>query len=126
MFILDIDGRRVKVIVDGDERMKHVFFAGDVYQFTRVEPGAAQAPKEVSGDLTAPLTGRVVKVLVAEGDEVDERTQIMIIEAMKMEHKVRAPFKGRVGRLSVSEGEMVEGGQSVARIVRPDGDEAEG
>lgn len=116
MLVLDIDGRRVKVIVDGDDRMKHVFCCGEVYRFARVDVAGPQAPKAVSGDLRAPLTGRVIKVLVSEGEEVNDRTQIMIIEAMKMEHKIRAPFRGVMRGIEVSEGEMVEGGQLVARV----------
>jgi 3-methylcrotonyl-CoA carboxylase alpha subunit len=116
MYVLSIEGRSVKVIVDGDDRTKHVFCKGDVFQFNKVAPGAAEAHKELSGDLEAPLTGRVIQIMVGEGDEVDEKTPIMIIEAMKMEHKIRSPFKGRIGAIDVSEGEMVDGGRIVAKV----------
>jgi len=116
MYVLGIEGRNVKVIVDGDDRTKHVFCKGDVFQFNKVAPGAAEEHKELSGDLEAPLTGRVIQIMVGEGDEVSKKTPIMIIEAMKMEHKVRAPFKGTIGSIEVSEGDMVDGGSIVARV----------
>jgi len=116
MYVLGIEGKNVKVIVDGDDRTKHVFCKGDVFQFNKVAPGAAEVHNELSGDLEAPLTGRVIQIMVGEGDEVDEKTPIMIIEAMKMEHKIRSPFKGKIGAIEVSEGEMVDGGRIVARV----------
>ncbi len=116
MYVLGIEGRNVKVIVDGDDRTKHVFCKGDVFQLNKVAPGAAEVHKELSGDLEAPLTGRVIQIMASEDDEVDEKTPIMIIEAMKMEHKIRAPFKGTVGSIEVTEGEMVDGGTIVARV----------
>ena len=116
MYVLGIEGRNVEDTVDGDDWTKHVFCKGDVFQFNKVAPGAAEVHKELSGDLEAPLTGRVIQIMMGEGDEVSEKTPIMIIEAMKMEHKVRAPFKGTIGSIEVSEGEMVDGGRIVARV----------
>ncbi len=54
---------------------------------------------ETPGSLHAPMPGRVVKVLVAEGDPVEPGQALLVLEAMKMEHTLRAPHAGRVTSL---------------------------
>ncbi|MEM6962785.1 MAG: biotin/lipoyl-containing protein [Myxococcota bacterium] len=61
-------------------------------------------------ELRAPMPGRVVKVLVAEGEEVVEGQPLVVVEAMKMENELRAQSGGKIARVSVSEGQSVEGG----------------
>jgi biotin carboxyl carrier protein len=61
-----------------------------------------------TGDITAPMPGRVVKVLVARGDAVAARQPLVIVEAMKMENELRAPRAGTVADVRVSEGSSVE------------------
>jgi biotin carboxyl carrier protein len=62
------------------------------------------------GGLSAPMTGRVVRVLVAEGDECATGQALVILEAMKMEHAVKTAHAGRVSKLLVREGDPVEAG----------------
>jgi biotin carboxyl carrier protein len=62
-----------------------------------------------SSELRAPMPGRVVKILVAVGDEVQLGQACVVIEAMKMENDLRAPTAGKVGTIHVSEGTSVEG-----------------
>jgi biotin carboxyl carrier protein len=68
----------------------------------------------MSGDgparLVAPMPGKVVRVLVAPGDEVAARQGLVVVEAMKMENELRAGRAGRVGEVLVSEGASVEAG----------------
>ncbi|MEM9194961.1 MAG: biotin/lipoyl-containing protein [Myxococcota bacterium] len=64
---------------------------------------------EASGELLAPMPGRVVKVLVQEGDTVEAGQPVLIIEAMKMENELRAGGPGRVKKVAVTEGQSVEG-----------------
>lgn len=60
------------------------------------------------GSLRAPMTGRVIKVLVAEGDTVTQGTPLLIMEAMKMEHRIEAPHDGTVARLRYHDGDTVQ------------------
>ena len=55
------------------------------------------------------MPGKVVKLLVAVGDEVAEGQGVLLIEAMKMENELRAPKAGRVVSIAVAEGQTVEG-----------------
>jgi biotin carboxyl carrier protein len=63
--------------------------------------------------LTSPMPGKVVKVLVAVGDEVKEGQGLVVVEAMKMENELTAPKDGRVTRIRVRPGETVEAGAAL-------------
>jgi acetyl-CoA/propionyl-CoA carboxylase biotin carboxyl carrier protein len=69
-----------------------------------------------SGEVTVPMQGTVVKVLVAEGDEVEEGQTVCILEAMKMENSVVAERSGTVTELRVAAGDAVGAGDVVAVI----------
>lgn len=59
------------------------------------------------GTVVAPMAGLVVKVLVMDGTKVEEGQPILVLEAMKMEHVVKAPFSGHVHGLQVTAGQQV-------------------
>ena len=61
--------------------------------------------------VTAPMPGRVVRVLVNAGDEVAARQGVVVVEAMKMENELRSPKAGRVKEVSVTPGTSVEAGR---------------
>jgi acetyl-CoA/propionyl-CoA carboxylase biotin carboxyl carrier protein len=75
--------------------------------------GGAAASTEA---LPSPLQGTVLKVAVAEGDEVAEGDLICVIEAMKMENEITAHRAGKVTSLSVAEGAAVGSGDTIATI----------
>ena len=83
-----------------------------------VAPAAAAAPA-ASGNavpLPSPLPGTVVKIVVAEGDEVAEGDVILVIEAMKMETEIKAPKAGIVREISVTQSQVVAAGDTLAMI----------
>ncbi|KAF2325243.1 hypothetical protein GH714_025605 [Hevea brasiliensis] len=59
------------------------------------------------GTVVAPMAGLVVKVVVKDGSKVEEGQPILVLEAMKMEHVVKAPFAGYVHGLQVTAGQQV-------------------
>nr|WP_136249918.1 sodium-extruding oxaloacetate decarboxylase subunit alpha [Ningiella ruwaisensis] len=77
-----------------------------------------QKPQAQSGGnpINAPLSGNIFKVMVAQGDEVEEGDVILILEAMKMETEVRSAFSGQVQSISVKEGDSVQSGQTLLII----------
>jgi biotin carboxyl carrier protein len=85
--------------------------------YVRVESermrAAAQARKGRGGDgekiVKSPMPGRVVRVLVAKGDEVAAGQPLLVVEAMKMENEVRAKTACRVAEVHVETGATVEG-----------------
>jgi oxaloacetate decarboxylase alpha subunit len=76
---------------------------------------SARAAATVSGrqDITAPMSGRVVQVLVEDGQTVQEGESLVIIEAMKMETEIRAVTPGQVKEILVQAGMTVEAGQTL-------------
>jgi 3-methylcrotonyl-CoA carboxylase alpha subunit len=65
------------------------------------------------GGLTAPMNGTMVSVLVNAGDKVEKDQALMIMEAMKMEHVIKAPSDGVVTGLFYKNGDMVDGGSEL-------------
>ncbi len=66
--------------------------------------------------LTAPMPGKVVRVLVAPGDAVEAGQGLVVVEAMKMENELRAAKAGRVASVSVAEGQSVDAGAVLAVV----------
>ena len=66
--------------------------------------------------VTAPMPGKIVKVLVTPGDEVAVRQGLVVIEAMKMENELRAARAGHVKDVYVAEGDLVDTGRLLAVI----------
>ncbi len=62
------------------------------------------------GRITAPMPGRVMRVLVAVGDNVTARQPVVVMEAMKMENELRAGKDGSVAQVLVQEGTAVDTG----------------
>jgi biotin carboxyl carrier protein len=73
----------------------------------------AEGPQEI----VAPMPGRIVKVLVKEGQMVERDEGLLVIEAMKMQNELRAPRAGRVERIYMPEGRGVETGARLMRLV---------
>lgn len=68
------------------------------------------------GLLTSPMPGRVVKVLVSEGDEVAAGTAVVVVEAMKMENELVTARDGKVTKIFVTAGQTVEGGARLLEV----------
>ena len=81
--------------------------------------GRARARGPAGGGLEAPMPGVVTRVLVAAGDEVRRGQPLVAIEAMKMEHLVRAPRDGRVRKVAARAGETVNGGTALVELEEP-------
>ncbi|HET7873486.1 MAG TPA: biotin/lipoyl-containing protein [Terriglobales bacterium] len=73
---------------------------------------ARQGVKKIS----APMPGKVVRIVAPTGSEVEIGHAILVIEAMKMQNELKSPKKGIVKRLNVTEGAAVEAGQVLAEV----------
>ena len=67
------------------------------------------------------MNGRVVALLVEEGEAVEAGQRLAVVEAMKMEHALIAPFAGVVRDLVATVGEQVEMGERIMRVEEGDG-----
>jgi biotin carboxyl carrier protein len=93
--ILLPEGAAVQVIVNGRRSRRGIDTAG------------------ASGEqrITAPMPGKVLRILARAGDQVTLRQPLIVIEAMKMENELASPKAGRIKEVAVSEGQSVEGGR---------------
>ena len=92
---------------------------GNPHSVTVVDPrrkALRMATGTGAGLLKSSMPGRVIKVLVAEGDEVTKGQPVLVLEAMKMENELKAPCDGTVRALHVADGESVESGAKLLEV----------
>lgn len=99
----------------------HLAIAGRRFEFSVEDPRAwkhAAAGGGVHGkaSILAPMPGKVVRILVAVGDEVKQGQGIVVVEAMKMQNEIKSPKKGRVKKISATLGAAVNPGDVLAII----------
>ena len=96
-------GAAVRVVVNRERRR-----FGDESSNDREDDGKAQ--------IVAPMPGKVVRLLVEPGDQVEARQALVVVEAMKMENELTAPRAGQVMDVRVNEGMSVETGKVLVVI----------
>jgi len=69
-----------------------------------------------SGSITAPMPGQILKVLVKNGDKVEEGQALFMVEAMKMEHTLKAPYTGTVSDSNFKAGDTVSSTDVILKI----------
>jgi biotin carboxyl carrier protein len=121
---LRVDGQIVDLWMEGAPPEVGVVARGQRF-YARVESerdralasalGGAKAGAG-AGLVTSPMPGRVLKLLVAEGDDVEQGAALVVVEAMKMENELVAPRAGKIAKVFVSAGQTVEGGAKLVEI----------
>jgi 3-methylcrotonyl-CoA carboxylase alpha subunit len=87
-------------------------------QFALAQPDlGADTDDDRDGVFNAPMHGVIVKLLVAAGAEVKQDQPLLIMEAMKMEHTIRAPCQGVVRQFFFQPGEQVSAGEALLDFV---------
>lgn len=130
-YLLELGGERIPVLV------REVVKGGGAAPRptgtpVRVAAGADSGPAGAKGTVAAgearvaaiadddgvraPMPGKIVNVLVEEGETVEEGAPVLILEAMKMENELRAPKRGRVASVLVRKGDQAERGQLLIAI----------
>jgi biotin carboxyl carrier protein len=104
-------GTETKIVV-GQERFSVTVRDPRSFRSRRHVGDAAQGIKKI----TAPMPGKVVRLLAAVGTAVEAGQSVIVIEAMKMQNELKAPKSGVVKKINVTEGAAVEAGQSLAEV----------
>ncbi|MCY1544684.1 oxaloacetate decarboxylase alpha subunit [compost metagenome] len=115
--LVELDGvRRQHLAIRRGETL-YLEYQGELHAITRVDPIAeVEASHSHHGGLSAPMNGSIVRVLVQAGQTVEAGTALVVLEAMKMEHSIRAPHAGVVKALYCGEGEMVGEGSVLVEL----------
>jgi 3-methylcrotonyl-CoA carboxylase alpha subunit len=115
-----IDGEPVEAGIVANREGILVSLRGERYTLLDFAPPAvdeAGPGADAAASLTAPMPGTVVRVLVEEGQEVEEGQLLLVLEAMKMEQPVAAPHAGIVRSLPFQEGSLVPGGAILVEVL---------
>ena len=97
----------------GDEWWIH--FQGRIYVTNMHEPGSQDSSLS-EGSLSAPMPGTILDVMVKKGQRVREGQTLLVMEAMKMEHRIQAPRAGEVTSVYFQKGDRVDMGANLVEI----------
>ncbi len=112
---LDTSEFNATVVALGDER--HVFCDGTAWRFSRRDRLAHAGEHEAAeGHLRAPMSGTVVAVMVAPGQQVERGAPLIVLEAMKMEHTITATATGRIAAVHYGAGDRVQEGADLVDL----------
>jgi biotin carboxyl carrier protein len=109
-----IAGRSYLVYIAKDKDKKYLCIGGRQFiiqepgRETKGFPGGEEKAQEGKLLITAPMPGKVIKIHVAEKQEVRKNQTLAIVEAMKMENEMKSPVEGVVKKIFVSAGELVD------------------
>jgi biotin carboxyl carrier protein len=78
----------------------------------RTRAGDDQGPRKI----VAPMPGKVVRLLVGQGDEVEAGAGVAVVEAMKMQNEIKSPKKGTVQKILAADGAAVNAGDVIAIV----------
>jgi 3-methylcrotonyl-CoA carboxylase alpha subunit len=103
----------------GDRFIVHL--EGGVWPFGFASPPSAAGASAAHGGataahVTAPMPGKIIKVAVRDGDEVEEHALLAVLEAMKMEHRIEASAAATVKAVLVEEGQIVTAGTPLVEL----------
>ncbi|WP_293265079.1 acetyl/propionyl/methylcrotonyl-CoA carboxylase subunit alpha [Neptunomonas sp.] len=111
-----INGHRLSIHghLAGDDMT--LFREGDQFQCTLFRHTFEESDQSGGGSLTAPMNGAIVAVLAEPGQSVSEGDTLVIMEAMKMEHSIRAPHDGVVSEIFFAVGDLVSDGAALVAV----------
>ena len=120
------DGKPGRAIVElgGATKLAHVARSGDSWWVhvdgraheIRFHEQGSKGPSYSDGSLTAPMPGTILELLVKQGQRVRQGQSLVVLEAMKMEHRISAPKAGEITKLHYDKGDRVEMGSVLIEI----------
>lgn len=92
-----------------------VHIDGKTLKFQKMEHGARSDGS--SGDCVSPMPGKILEIFVQAGEHVEKGQPLLVLEAMKMEHRILAPQEGEIAAIHATVGQQVEQGKNLVDIV---------
>ncbi|KAL8142554.1 hypothetical protein V2J09_015586 [Rumex salicifolius] len=132
-FRIEVDGLSVQATLamysKGPTRHIHIWHGSHHHHFTQrvgielsdedethQQASSAHSVAHARGSVVAPMAGLVIKVLVENGAKVESGQPILVLEAMKMEHVVKAPTSGLIQGLQATPGQQVSDGSVLFKV----------
>lgn len=116
---IKLGNKIIKSVITEGEKEKFVFVDGEVFKVKPVQlTGRRKEKRKDEGDLSSPISGKVVSVKVKNGDSVKKGDVLMVIEAMKMEYLIRAPYDGKIKKVFFKEKDLIEIGKQTIEILK--------
>ncbi len=117
---VQLEDKRIQGVAVADSDGVEVLRDGERHQLRLAPPPSmeqrAHAGGGTGGAIVAPMPGRIIKVSVEAGEAVGEHALLMVLEAMKMEHRIETSAAGSVKRVLVKDGELVTAGAPLVEI----------
>lgn len=115
------DGEPANGRVDGEARRLFVNLERRDYELRIADPLSTSAPSAATsglsnGKIAAPMPGRILRVAVSPGERVQPHQLLVVLEAMKMEHRIESAAAATVEAVLVNEGEIVSGGAPLVEL----------
>jgi acetyl/propionyl-CoA carboxylase alpha subunit len=112
-----VDGNSYELAITGDEiEVRGTLLIVERDDPRRWNPATSSRRAEGREALKAPMPGKVIRILVSEGQEIAAGQGLIVVEAMKMQNEMKAPRAGRVAAITVREQEAVTAGQILIAI----------
>ena len=114
----EINGKGHHFYVTSEGTQRHVMLDGIPYVIEDRSVRRRAQSDQPKGDVTPPMPGNIVRILVAEGEVVEEGQELLVLSAMKMETTLYAPHAGTIDSILVAEGEQVMPGQQLVSFAQ--------
>ncbi|MEZ5199050.1 MAG: acetyl-CoA carboxylase biotin carboxylase subunit [Bacteroidales bacterium] len=119
-----IDGHLMLFHISNSKKGQgYVGYNGHIYHVKRRDIliqedvfGALDTSGKDHGEIVSPMPGKVIKINVKEGQEVNKGDVLMVVEAMKMENNITSPKDGSIEKVNVKVGEMVDGSKELVSL----------
>lgn len=111
-----IDGRSYQVDIHTEKDAHEVLVEGAHFDFELFDERKALLKKNAAvgaegvQEIKSSMPGKIVKILISDGEDVEQGQGLVVVEAMKMENEIKSPKTGIIKKVGVKEGEAVEAG----------------
>ncbi len=117
--LLNIKGRVYDIIIDSNSSSYSVYVKGKFFlveRKTQLQAAEIRGSKSKKKEVRTSMPGKVIKVLVKEGERVEEGQPILVLEAMKMQNEIKSPGSGTITRINPKAGDSVETGALLFQV----------
>ena len=127
-FSISFDGTSKTVHIAQSEDSVYVHIDGRVVRFDKVRDDARKYSAEglefgARDEIKTPMPGKIVKVLVGEGDRVEAGQALVIVESMKMENEIKSPANATVKSINFGPGDLVQPNEAIINLEPDDTEE---